>query len=140
MILDTSFLIALHSPADRFHAQASRTDLFGDRLLIPAEVWVEFCEFIGLRASRDEATVTLENVRKGPFAVESLLDHDQIADIALRLRSHAESLALADLRPLTLTDAVVCELASRFRESVLTFDRGMMHAIQEGLFPGARLG
>ncbi len=139
MIADTSFLVALHSPGDKHHSKARKVNLYRDRVLIPAPIWYEFCQTIGLRLPAETAKRVLANATDGPFAVEDVLTRDQAAMLATRLRPIAEALAKQEERPLSLFDAVVCQISAQNREPILTYDDGIAAAVRSNLFPGARI-
>lgn len=137
-ILDTSFLAALMDRDDRFHPEAKKTPLHGDQLLIPWEVWLEFVQLM-LRSAR-EAQPVLESIQEGPFDIQRLLSPTDLQSIvALEPRIRRE-LANHGHRPLTVFDLIVCFLAQRHRDRILTFDRGIIEAVRLRLFPGARIG
>lgn len=140
MIADTSFLVALHSPGDKHHATARKVNLYRDRILIPSPIWYEFCQTVGLRLPAETAKRVLANATDGPFAMEDVLTPDQAAALATRLRPIAETLARQEHRPLSLFDAVVCQISAQYREPILTYDDGIVAAVRSNLFPGARLG
>lgn len=137
-VLDTSFLAALMDCDDRFHKEAKAIPLHGDRLVVPWEIWLEFAQLM-LR-STPEAQRVLESVRDGPFDIQQLISSADLQTlVALEPRVRRE-LARRDLRPLSLFDLIVCLIAQRHRDRILTFDQGIVEAIRLRLFPGARIG
>lgn len=138
-IVDTSFLVALHFEGDRFHRQALKHRLIGDRFLVPSEIWAEYTDVVLRLAPPSRVRDVLASTLEGPFHVQSVLrpeDYALVADRAVPARAWA---VRTSRRPLSLFDLVVCLVAERFREPVLTFDEGMAFAIRAQLFPGARM-
>lgn len=138
-VVDTSFLIALVDETDRFHDDAARTELVGPHLLVPGEVWIEFCQWVMRFVHGRPARDLLESLLSGPFDIRAPLDAQGLARAALAAETHQARLAKAGHKPLSLFDVVVCETAMRQHESVLTFDQGILHAVRSNMFPGARL-
>lgn len=139
-VVDSSFLVALQDEDDLFHEEATRRPLWGDRFLVPREIWVEYCQYLMRARPAPERAAALNSLREGVFDVQSVLEPTELATLAAD--SDDVQTRLQDLghRPLTLYDLVVLHIASRFGEKVYTFDKAMVAAIQEGLFPGAHLG
>lgn len=138
-IVDTSFLVALHFDGDGFHQQAIKHRLVGDRFLVPSEIWAEYADVVLRLAVPSRVRDVLRSTLEGPFDVQSILrakDYALVAERAVGARTWA---ARMSRRPLSVFDLVVCFVAERFREPVLTFDEGMAAAIRAKLFPGARL-
>lgn len=138
VVVDTSFLVALHFEGDRFHRAALEVPLGGDRFLVPREIWTEFAD-VAMRLAPRGAERILTSAQEGPFDIQAVLDADEYA--GLIARSHAAQAAArrAGRRPLSLFDLVVCSVAQRFREEILTFDNGIVEAVRTRAFPGARL-
>lgn len=137
-ILDTSFLLARLKADDRFHAEATAADLSGAVPWIPAEVWVEFCEvtgrFMGAAAKMFQASV-LEQA----YQVRKFLEPEDLVRLTERNEALKPLMRKADLAPLTLSDLVVCLVAQRLNDAILTFDQGIIWAVKNRHFPGARI-
>lgn len=138
-IVDTSFLVALTDRRDRFHEEARATPLVGDRFLVPFEVWVEYAQTILRRLEPPLAESVLRDILAGPFIVQKVTEPEDHADFVSVAGPAQARLRAGGRRPLSFIDLVVCQLAKRYHESILTFDEGIKFAVQSRLFPGARL-
>lgn len=131
--------MALQNRADRFHKVAREFPLHGDRFLIPWEVWVEYVEVLMRVLPANPVEQALSSTLAGPFEVRKILDARDflgIAERAQRIRAHS---ALSGGKPMSIFDVVVCSIAERYREAILTFDQGIVEAVRSKLFPGARI-
>lgn len=138
-LVDTSFLLALQVTHDRFHQDALATPLYGDRFLIPWEIWTEYCHYVALHFDAPVAGKMARSILDGPFQVENALDSSAACDVLAHAGPVQAKVKALGFRPLTFFDLVVGSLAARFKESVLTFDEGIKAAIRARAFPGARL-
>lgn len=138
-VVDTSFLIALVKADDHFHQDADLTRLRTEHLLVPWEVWVEFCEVIQRFADARRARAVLDSVLAGPFEIRRLLEAEELAEMVASAEPLQTRLARAGRKPLSLFDLVVCRVAQRLKESILTFDSSIMLAVQSKWLPGTRL-
>lgn len=139
-VVDTSFLVALHDRRDLFHQEAQRTPLSGQRLLVPCEVWQEFSQVTMRTWPPEEAKKRLADARAGPFDIRHATSPDDLPHWVGAARPVQQHLEKLGRKPMTLVDFVVCRLAQRLREAVLTFDEGMGEALANHVFPGARRG
>ena len=138
-IVDTSFLIALQDEDDHFHRRAKETPLIGDRFLVPWEIWIECCQTLMRMVPGRQAAAAVSSVLHGPFHVDKVLSAEEIAALVARSEAVQRVLKRLGHRPLSLFDLIVCAVAQRYRESILTFHEGMIAAVQHRLFPGARI-
>jgi predicted nucleic acid-binding protein len=139
-VIDTSFLLALIDKADRWHNEAAGRPLHGDRLLIPWEIWIEFCNVLATRLASTDAREVMEAIASGPFDIRHVLTVEDTVEILNDLEDVRKRME-GDRIPSVLTffDLVVCRLAQRFKEGILTFDQGIVRAVKASLFPGARI-
>ena len=137
-VLDTSFLIAKIKADDRFHEEAGDADLAGHPLWIPAEIWLEFCELTG-RSLGGLAKMFQNSVLEQPFQIRAFLDPTDLVRLTERNEQLRPLLLRAGLSPLSLFDLVVCLVAQRLNDAILTFDQGIIWAVRNRHFPGARI-
>lgn len=139
-IIDTSYLIALQQTNDKFHEEALKKPLWGDRFLIPAEIWVEYLQTLMRQVDAHQVAPAAHSILNHVFQVHDVLTPEDCIRLADEAQEIQEPLTKRGHGPLTIYDLVVLHLADRLREKVYTFDKAMIAAIHEGLFPGARLG
>ena len=138
-IVDTSFLIALQDADDHFHAEAKETPLYGDALLIPWEIWVEYSQALLRRLPARIAEVQMSNILSGPFQIRAFLSAPDLVEIARRHPAIQERIRKMGRKPLSLFDLAVLFVAAQRRDSILTFDEGIRAAVRAKMFPGARI-
>lgn len=138
-IVDTSFLVALHNGDDRFHEAATNTPLHGDRFLIPWEIWIEFVDVLLRVLPLKTAAQVLASTLEGPFEVRAVLQPEEFPILAAKSEKLRQAVSRTAGKGLSIFDLVVCTVAGRFREAILTFDGGITAAVKARLFPGARI-
>lgn len=138
-VVDTSFLIALVKEDDRFHREIDVNSLRGEHLLVPWEIWVEFCEVIRRFARGPDVARVLESIRAGPFEIRAMVTEEELAEIVASSAVVQSRIAKAGFRPLSIFDLVVGHVAKRMKDSILTFDKGIEFCVRSGIWRGARL-
>lgn len=113
--------------------------LHGDRFLIPREVWTEYANLVARLLPSRQAVNALTTILEGPFEIRWVLEPKELVAIVGMAQSVDQKIARVRRRSLSLVDLVVCAVAARFREGILTFDEGIKEAVRLRCFPGARL-
>lgn len=139
VIVDTSFLVALQNRDDHFHEPARQVPLHGDRFLVPWEVWVEYADVLMRALPPDLVEQALASTLEGPFEIRHVLEPQDFPKLAGRSGKIQARMAGSRRKPMSFFDLVVCLVAERYRDAILTYDQGIMAAIRGQLFPGARL-
>lgn len=139
-VADTSFLVALGKDDDRFHDAALSHPKAYQGVDVPAEIWFEFLWVASRVLNSRRLREIASNLLDGPYRVQPSLKPEDAAGIACDHADVNERLARLKLGPLSLYDHVVCVVAARRKDEILTFDEGIIAAIRAKLFPGARIG
>ncbi|MBI2077901.1 MAG: PIN domain-containing protein [Euryarchaeota archaeon] len=138
VLADTSFLVALQDEDSQSHEAAVHHPALRDGIQIPAEIWLEYCYLLA-RSTTKARTELLSHLLSGPFHVRKGLDPEDIAALAARSVDVQRRIQAAGKKPLSFFDLLLCLIAQRLGESVLTFDGAMVDAVRAKFFPGARI-
>jgi predicted nucleic acid-binding protein len=138
-VADTSFLVALGKDDDRFHEAARSHPKAYQGADIPAEIWFEFLWVASRVLNGRRLREIAANLLEGPYRVQPSLKPQDVAEIASEHADVNDRLARLKLGALSLYDHVVCVVAARRKDEILTFDDGIVAAVRAKLFPGARI-